>query len=279
MRSGPERSSNPGAPRKGDPLPGPAVEAQLSAGLAADFNDLLTILCAQLDRLEGSPGLDARGREALESARSCAARASALSRRLLDFNGREPDSPDAIAAGEFLESRLAAWKEWLPAGVELSLAVDPAAPRIWADRAQIGQALDVLVARACDGMESSGAVTVTADHRQVGPELLEDHPWLRAGSYACFTVSAMRRGYAGPSEVAVDPSADDLATQDPELSIAFGLIKQNRGFLHLDRRPGLPAAGWMLLPSAETAETPTVSPEGERSAVEVARARSLPSSS
>ena len=160
---------------------------QLTGGIAHDFNNMLAVVVGGLDlarrKLHGSR------REVefhLDNAMEGATRAAALTRRLLAFARAEPLLPDAIAPAELVENML----ELVDRAIGERIAVHTrfaAEPwHVWADPAQLENAVLNLAVNARDAMDGAGEMILQVDNVTLAEAEIADLP---AGDYVRIRVA------------------------------------------------------------------------------------------
>ncbi|MCB8883667.1 PAS domain-containing protein [Acidisoma cellulosilytica] len=137
---------------------------QLTGGIAHDFNNLLTVIIGNVEtvgrRLDSHD--DPRVRRALDNAAKGAARAAALTQRLLAFSRRQPLDPKPVEVGRLLMGM----SDLLTRAINESIAVHvPASgdlPHIEVDPHQLENAILNLAVNARDAMTEGGSLTIQA---------------------------------------------------------------------------------------------------------------------
>ena len=261
---------------------------QLTGGLAHDFNNLLTGITGSLDLLQSriaSGRFDAVGRY-VTAAQSAAARAAALTHRLLAFSRRQTLDPKPIDANLLVAGMEDLVKRTVGPAIALEVV---AACDLWTvlvDPSQLENALLNLCINARDAMPDGGRITIeTANARLAGRDAhdptgsdltgsdlaesdLTDSDLagsdLTAGDYV--TVSVADDG-VGMAPQVVERIFDPFFTTKPigmgtglGLSMIYGFARQSGGQVRVDSTPGLGTTMRLLLPRHR----------GEAAAVEVA---------
>jgi CheY-like chemotaxis protein len=136
-----------------------ASVAQLGAGMAHAFNNHLSAVIGSIDLAMASAGENA---ELLAEAEAGARRAMALANRLGTFAAGGAPVKAAVPLAELVQ-RVARSAQGVP-----SVAVDlVTSPQLWdveGDDRQLHQALEELVANACDAMPDGGALHISASN-------------------------------------------------------------------------------------------------------------------
>jgi two-component system cell cycle sensor histidine kinase/response regulator CckA len=241
------RSNGSGSERvaEGQELLGP-----LAAGIAHEFNNLLTALRGHLELARGRGESDARLTACLDKAAQCTTRAAALSRRLLELSHPERFSPRPVDLRQLVAATASSLRGLLEPDVELEVTVGDCACPVAADRRQIEQILAILVLHARGSMPRGGKVAVGVSEVEMGPALLAGRPWMKPGRYAQLEVRDSGKGipYEEQSRI-FDPffvSAERPARTG--LSLVYGVVKQHRGYIELRSRPGAETSFRILLP-------------------------------
>ncbi len=131
---------------------------RLAAGVAHDFNNVLTVVFAEAARLARG---DARTAASAGHIREAAERAAALTRQLLSFGRRQVREPEWLAVSEVsrqLEQLLGRF-----VGDDIRLVIDTTdggATTVRADRTELEQVLLNLVTNARDAMPGGGLLTL-----------------------------------------------------------------------------------------------------------------------
>jgi signal transduction histidine kinase/ActR/RegA family two-component response regulator len=130
---------------------------RLAAGVAHDFNNVLTVVFAEATRLGRLPGPAATS---ATNIREAAERASALTRQLLSFGRRQHLEPELLELGDVVRQLEKLLGKFVgdPITVEVELAEDLA--RVRADRTELEQVLLNLVTNARDAMPNGGVVRI-----------------------------------------------------------------------------------------------------------------------
>jgi two-component system cell cycle sensor histidine kinase/response regulator CckA len=76
---------------------------RLAAGVADDFNNLLTVIAGDSDGLLGLEELPADGRRSAQEIKRAAERAVAVTRQLLSFSRKESAQPKLVALASLVE--------------------------------------------------------------------------------------------------------------------------------------------------------------------------------
>jgi len=227
----------------------------LAGGIAHDFNNALTGIMGFADllrmRLEKEPKLLGDVDEILK----CAERASKLTRQLLAFARRqviEPVNLDLNAVVRDL-SRLMKKLSGEQIGVETRLS--EGIPPILADRGQLEQVLLNLCLNSRDAMPDGGTLLVSTDALVWDEERVEEQAVMRAGRYVLLTVTDTGIGMdAATRKRAFEPY---FTTKAPGkgtglgLSMVYGIVKQNKGFVFLESRPGERTTVRIYFPAVE----------------------------
>ena len=268
---------------------------QLTGGLAHDFNNLLTGITGSLDLLQSRVAAgryDAVGRYAT-AAQSAAARAAALTHRLLAFSRRQTLDPKPIDANLLV----AGMEDLVKRTVGPAIALDVVAARdLWTvlvDPSQLENALLNLCINARDAMPDGGRITIETANGQLagrdahdpaashltgrdsrGRDLAESdlvesdsaESDLACGDYV--TVSVIDDG-VGMAPQVVERIFDPFFTTKPigmgtglGLSMIYGFARQSGGQVRVESAPGLGTTMRLLLPrhrgEAEAAEVAEV---------------------
>ncbi|MBI3927894.1 MAG: PAS domain S-box protein [Armatimonadetes bacterium] len=132
---------------------------RLAAGVAHDFNNLMTVVTGYADCSLWDPGSEEDVRMAMHEIRSAGERAAALTQRLLAFARRQATEPRVLDLNHVLEDSKKMLSRLLGADVALHLELEPPA-WVTADLGQLEQILVNLATNARDAMPSGGSLTL-----------------------------------------------------------------------------------------------------------------------
>jgi signal transduction histidine kinase/ActR/RegA family two-component response regulator len=164
---------------------------RLAAGVAHDFNNVLTVVFAEASRLARAD--EPRAKAAAGSIQEAAERAAALTRQLLTFGRRqasEPEVLDVSAVVRRLERLLA---RFVGGDIRLEVRLADGLPALRADRIEVEQILLNLVTNARDAMPEGGVVTIET---AIAPAALREQAEVAAGDAVLVRVRDTGAGIA-----------------------------------------------------------------------------------
>jgi signal transduction histidine kinase len=231
-----------------DRLRGREVHAGVLGNAARDLDRSLAPLREALESLRGEQigPLTARQKQRLETAQDEAGRLGRVAAHLLAMSGqeesRQPLHLEPVPPGELVDAAVeGAAKSFEDARVKLVADVDPEAPRVLADREQVGLVWASLLRNARAHTLADGTVTVTAE------------PWHGRVRFAVIDTgdgipAAHRERIFEPLYQV--PGTQDLGSVGLGLAVARSLVQAHGGEIHCESEEGHGATFWFTLPAA-----------------------------
>lgn len=236
---------------------------QLTGGVAHDFNNMLNIVLANLERVERHLEPDSKLIVSVRDAMTGAERAAAVTQKLLAFARKQPLNPVEIQPSALVDDLIDLVRGPLGSGVLLRTDLGPHPWSVRADGHQLENAVLNLVFNARDALVGGeGAVTITA--RNVGASETGRSRGLDPGcDYVMIEVADTGVGMARDvCERAFEP----FFTTKPlgqgtglGLSQVFGFAKQSGGHVEIESEPGRGTKVRLFLPRAQPGPSPSPS--------------------
>ncbi|EAR51016.1 PAS sensor Signal Tranduction Histidine Kinase [Oceanicola granulosus HTCC2516] len=226
----------------------------LSGGIAHDFNNLLqaisgSLTLAQRELGEGSPAAARLG-----TAMRAVERGANLSSQLLAFSRQQPLQPRPFDLSQLLADMNDLLLSALGEGIDVAVE---AADRLWpvfADPANMENAILNLALNARDAMEGRGQLRISLVNRTFGVRDLSGDTEMEPGDYVELTVTDEG---VGMSQDAVEKAFEPFYTTKPVgkgtglgLPTVYGYARQSGGRITLDSRPGEGTSVTLALPRA-----------------------------
>lgn len=212
---------------------------QLTGGMAHDFNNILTVVQANLDFLKTDLPPDSAQQKLVAVCNRAVNRGTDLTRALLAVARRQPLEPQRVETPALLDGTAELLQRVLGAAVRLKLDVAPGAWPIRVDLAQMESALLNLSVNARDAMPKGG--TIILGVRNTTLDKAAPDRDLPAGDYVAITVSDTGTGMS-PETVAkaLDPFFTTKGSKGTGLglSMVHGFVRQSGGQVVIDSTPG-----------------------------------------
>lgn len=215
----------------------------LAGGVAHDFNNMLGVILgyAELALLDVDLGQSLRSN--LEEIIKAADRSADLTRQLLAFARKQTIIPVALDLNRAVESMLKMLKRLI--GEDIDLAWMPTADlyQVKMDPVQVDQLLANLCVNARDAIADVGKVTIETGNAVFDETYCADHPGFIAGEYLLLAVSD---DGCGMDKETIDQIFEPFFTSKEigrgtglGLSMVYGIVKQNNGFINVYSEPGI----------------------------------------
>ena len=162
---------------------------QLAAGVAHDFNNMLTIIQGHSGMLLARSG---QKQELLDSAQAiyfAAERAANLTRQLLMFSRKNVMQPKLVDLREIVSHMSKMLQRLLGETIKLEFQPPPEVPLVLADTGMVEQIIMNLAVNSRDAMPDGGTLTISTSHVEVGEAYVQSHPEARPGSFVCLRVA------------------------------------------------------------------------------------------
>ncbi|PPV08275.1 histidine kinase-response regulator hybrid protein [Xanthomonas bromi] len=226
---------------------------QLTGGLAHDFNNLLTAISVGLELLQTriEQGKYDRLERYVEMAQSSAARATALTQRLLAFSRRQTLAPTALDVEALVRGMHEIIARTLGPSIALQLRPADAAWQVLVDAPQLENALLNLCINARDAMPDGGELTISLHNRALDATAAQQLE-LPAGDYVCLSV---RDTGSGMTAEVMAKVFEPFFTTKPigqgtglGLSMIYGFTRQSGGHVRIDSEVGVGTTMALYLP-------------------------------
>ncbi len=214
---------------------------QLAGGVAHDFNNMLAIILGQVEvaMLKMDPNDPMRKR--LNEINVAAKRSADLTRHLLGFARKQTHNPEVLNLNETTDSTLTMLNRLIGEQIELKWLPEAGLPVVKIDPGHCNQILTNLIINARDAIIGSGTITVRTKRVTLSQEFCYDHPGCFPGEYVRLAVTDTGCGIS--SEIIGKIFDPFFTTKDIGegtglgLSMVFGLIKQNHGYIIVNSVP------------------------------------------
>jgi len=224
---------------------------QMAGGIAHDFNNLLTVINGYCDVLLQKNREEGAERESLLLIRQAGERAASLTRQLLTFSRKQISQPQPVCLNVCVAEVLELTRRLIGENIVVTETLDPAAGTVLADAAQMHQMLMNLVLNARDAMTAGGRLDIMTSCEEVGAEAA-DRLDLSSGTYAVLRV---RDTGVGMDERVRAHLFEPFFTTKPVgegtglgLATVYGIVRQARGAIAVDSRPGTGTTFRIYLP-------------------------------
>src|SRR3989475_4284255 len=206
---------------------------RLTGAIAQQFSDLLGAILKRAGALAQSspPNPD------LADLKETAQRGAELAHKLLGFSRHKTLDLQPLSLTEYVREILDTQRRELPANIEIQFEADEVGGVVEADAAEVRQILMNLVTNARDAMPKGGTLHVEVRRARLGEADRPLHAWVESGSYVSVAVSDTGTGMTAATLARV---FEPFFTTKPlgvgtglGMSMAYGLVKQHRGYLHL----------------------------------------------
>src|SRR5260370_20619136 len=162
---------------------------QLAAGVAHDFNNILTIIQGHADRLLAKGDNHHDIPEPLKQVSAAARRASSLTRQLLMFSRKQVMQPRVLDLNLVLSNLAKMLHRLLGENIALEFKYAPGIPLIAADTGMLEQVIVNLAVNARDAMPKGGQLLITTSALAIHPPYVQPHPAAPAGQSVSLTVT------------------------------------------------------------------------------------------
>jgi PAS domain S-box-containing protein len=230
---------------------------QIAAGVAHDFNNILTVITGHAGMLLANPGLPDAYRNDLSRIESAAMNAAVLTRQLLAFSSRQMMFPKPLQLAPVVENVVALLARPLGAGIKLDLRMAGAVPPVEADSAMIEQVITNLVLNARDALPHGGQITVSLDVVSISQETAALNPDARPGTMVCLSVSDTGTGITSEQQARI---FEPFFTTKPKgrgtglgLSVVHGVVRQHKGWITVSSQPDKGSTFSVFFPPTEKA--------------------------
>jgi PAS domain S-box-containing protein len=248
---------------------------QLAAGVAHDFNNIMTTILLYTQMSLNAPDLPVKIRQRLETVSGQAYRATDLVQQILDFSRRAVLERRPMDLTPFLKEVVKLLERTVPESIEIRLTYGADEYTVHADPTRMQQAIMNLAVNARDAMPEGGELRIELERVQVESHKRPPLPEMEAGEWVRVRVSDTGSGI--PPEVLPHIFEPFFTTKEVGkgtglgLAQVYGIVKQHEGHVDVSTEVGagttftlyLPAL-LVSLPEVAVLETPTyVQGQGE----------------
>jgi signal transduction histidine kinase len=215
---------------------------RLAAGVAHDFNNILTAITGHSELLLRQLDADDPRRKNAEQIEKVAYLAAGLTRQLLIFSRKQVIEPRVLDLNAVILDIKKMLRRLIGEDIEFCTLLDPAAGHIKADPGQIEQVIMNLAVNARDAMPNGGKLTVTTANITPDKNHLKNFPDMDAGDYVMLAIADTGTGM---SEEVKAHLFEPFFTTKPSgkgtglgLATCFGIVKQNTGHINVQSELG-----------------------------------------
>jgi PAS domain S-box-containing protein len=228
---------------------------QLAAGVAHDFNNILTIIQGHASRLRTADGLPPKIGESVEQVSFAAERAANLTRQLLTFCRKQAMVPKVMDLNETVTHVSKMLNRILGEDIALDVRCDQAMPPINADSGMMEQILINLAVNSRDAMPKGGHLVISTSALDINQAYVQQRAEARVGLYVCLTVTD--NGSGMKPETLRRIFEPFFTTKEVGkgtglgLATVYGIVNQHHGWLEVASELGKGTTFKIFLPVAE----------------------------
>jgi nitrogen-specific signal transduction histidine kinase/ActR/RegA family two-component response regulator len=226
---------------------------QLAAGVAHDFNNLITLILAHAGQARAQTGQTPEVAAALEVVENAARQATEVTRALMTFSSGIPARKERMDLRDVLQDSVRMLARTLPASIEMAADCCEQPQWVLADPTQLHQVVLNLALNARDAMPTGGRLTL-----RVEPASTDDLRTLPDGLDACadWVRLLVRDTGVGIPRDLVPRVFEPFFTTKPRgqgtglgLPVVHGIIREHRGHIRILSEPGTGTEFCVLLPA------------------------------
>ena len=214
---------------------------QLAAGVAHDFNNVLTVIQGHAGLMQQTLDPGSPQKKSLEQITGAADRAATLIRQLLMFSRKQVMQFRHLDLNDILRSAIKMLERLVGEHVQIDFRPRSQIPAIHADRSMVEQIAMNLAVNARDAMPNGGWVSITTSLETIHRAPTPMDPEQRDGDYVCLTFSDTG---VGMDTQILTRIFEPFFTTKPVgkgtglgLSTVFGIVRQHQGWLEVESKP------------------------------------------
>ena len=230
---------------------------QLAAGVAHDFNNVLTVIHGHASMLSLRLGEQGPHARSIAEIRSSAERAANLVRQLLMFSRKQVMQFRSVELCEVIRSVSSMLRQLVGEHISLETTCAAALPPISADRGMIEQVIVNLTINARDAMPHGGRVLIQAGAVTLQGDLAPAHPDARPGRFVCLKITDTG---CGMDAQALSHLFEPFYTTKEAgkgtglgLATVYGIVKQHQGWIEVQSQPNAGTTFQIFFPVSEQA--------------------------
>ena len=219
-----------------------AAVGRLTAGLAHEFNNIMTIVKGHASMLLDNAGLDEESAKSVGHISDGVERMAGLIRQMLAFSRKHVMQQQPLDLHETLGQTSEMLSRLLGEKVALGLDIAPGLPPIMADREMFQQIIVNLVLNARDAMSSRGQLTIRAEEKAFAEADIPAQSDRKAGRFVHLSVSDTG---SGMDTTIINHIFEPFFTTKETgkgiglgLATVYGMVSQHQGWIEVKSKVG-----------------------------------------
>ena len=229
-----------------------ATVGQLAAGVAHNFNNLLTSILGFTEWMLSEDVASDAQRSALKEIERAGRQAASLTRQLLTFSSTRPPSPDGVHVNLAIQPVCQLMSDLVRRSIHISFRESAAPALVSVELNQIEQAIIQLILNAQDALPSGGHIQITVGLADELPADVIPPPMAGTGPWVSIRVEDDGEGMF--EEVRRHAFEPFFTTRRPKgvglgLSAVYGIVRQNGGSIRVETVAAVGSALTLYFPS------------------------------
>ena len=237
---------------------------QLAAGVAHDFNNMLTVIQGHSGMMLSKPALPPELLDCAQAIYFAAERAASLTRQLLMFSRKNVMQPQPLDLRAVVGNLSKMLKRVIGETVTLEFNPPVELPLVQADTGMIEQVILNLVVNARDAMPKGGTLTIITDLVEMNDAYVQRHPEARLGAFVCLRVSDSGCGMDATTITHIfEPFFTTKEVGKGTglgLATVYGIVKQHEGWVEVSSELGKGSTFTVFFPASSA---PVKAPSSE----------------
>jgi PAS domain S-box-containing protein len=234
---------------------------QLAAGVAHDFNNILTVIQGHAGLMQQKLDIESPQTKSLEEISKSATRAATLIRQLLMFGRKQVMQFRYLDLNDTLHNAIKMLERLVGEHVQIDYRPQEKLPAIHADPSMMEQIAMNLAVNARDAMPNGGQVFITTSLETLHRTPTPMDPEQRDGGFVCLT---FRDTGTGMDTQILGRIFEPFFTTKPVgkgtglgLSTVFGIVRQHRGWVEVESKPNQGTTFRVYFPASQQAAEKT----------------------